>query len=86
MAKEKAERNDMKNSKSAITFSFCPSTYETYPRWRFSAKKVKNFLKNSKTHSVGVKNPLLECVFCVRMIVTSFYHRLRDCRSARLVR
>ena len=65
---------------------FCPSTYETRSRLRFSAKKLKIFLKNWKTHSVGGKNPLSECVFCVRMIVTSFYHRLRDCRSARLVR
>ena len=65
---------------------FCPSTYETRPRLRFSAKKLKNFLRNLKTHSVGGENPLLECVFCVRMIVTFFYHRLRDCRSARLVR
>ena len=35
-------------------------------------KKVKNFLKNLKTHSAGGKNPLLECVFCVRMMLHLF--------------
>ena len=32
---------------------------------RFSAKKLKIFLKNLKTHLVGGKNPLSECVLRV---------------------
>ena len=48
-----------------VTDFFCPSTYETRPRLRFSAKKLKIFLKNLKTHLVGGKNPLSECVLRV---------------------
>ena len=59
---------------------FCPFTYEIRPRLRFSAKKLKIFLKNLKTHSVGGENPLSECVF--ESIFTSFCHRLRGCRWA----